>query len=323
MGCGASKGDDDGAKGKKQQKQPPNGKKGEGYKNGDDPVPINTITKEEDDPDLDDGNPSPLARKESAAVSASEPGDFVAKMKSAYQVRKAKFNGANEDVDQYMDEIRESIPVLAKRERARIQEWVDSIGDANPGDVFEEMPPEGTIAKRLSVASTTTGPGRESASDSGAGGEPRSPLLPLGNYGKQSSSIGAIASENTATGLASESEAGSPKKEDNSQQQQQHQLPGQVPEQQTSDAGAVPLLQVTSAGSHRPDAEKRRSSRRQSAVSGGGGGGEMGTPDINALEAPSEGASAANPDDATQSHGGGGGGSDGSQVMEGGDFVFA
>uniref|UniRef100_A0A7S1Q1D7 Uncharacterized protein n=1 Tax=Neobodo designis TaxID=312471 RepID=A0A7S1Q1D7_NEODS len=292
MGCGGSK--DDSADRRRENDDKYRGKDGASPQDS-------KLKTSRDDPDLEDddaGAHSPLARKESAAVNATEPGDFVAKMKAAYHVRKAKFNGANEDVDQYADEIKDSIPVLARRERLRIQEWVNEVGEANPGDAFEEIPADGKLPRPTSVATT---PALLSASDAGSNNDPKSPL----GMGKQTSSVAAVGSGTVAF------DPGSPMKGEQSEtKDEQDNLPGQVP----GDEKAVPLLHVTSGSTHPAEHAKAttgqprsRSSRRAS----------MATEDASHNLDVSEGASA-NPEDATQSQGA----VTDSDVVENADFKF-
>jgi hypothetical protein len=155
MGCGNSTEKVEDPQSKKSR--PQSGEKTEATLATASPTSKKYAPGEEDDPEL----MNPLSRKESAATKADEPSDFVAKMKHMYQIRKAKFNGANEDLDQYEDEIRDSIPVLNKRDKQRIQDWVNSINTANPDNIFEEVVEGGlepTTRKQRSPTSQNPGP---------------------------------------------------------------------------------------------------------------------------------------------------------------------
>lgn len=122
----------------------------------------NTLEASVNKPQYDVNDPdvqAVLTRQDSAAVKTEEPGGFVSKVKQMYQTRKAKLNGANEDVDQYMDEIMQSIPVMSRKDRDRVQQWINAVWDANlPGPTFSEVV-EGiqprTAAGTAVVVSTT------------------------------------------------------------------------------------------------------------------------------------------------------------------------
>jgi hypothetical protein len=153
MGCGGSTGKkgDDHPKAKPEEtpaSQAPN--KAGGHNSA--------ANKYSPDPDLEDDPDmmAPVVRQESAAQKADEPGDFMSRMKQMYQVRKAKFNGANEDVDQYADEIQQSIPALTKKDKSRIQDWVNEVGSENPGDSFDPLPEDG-MHPRLPRRSSASG----------------------------------------------------------------------------------------------------------------------------------------------------------------------
>lgn len=202
--------------------------------------------REEDDPDLICEGDGKLSRKESAAVNADEPGNFVSKMKQMYQVRKAKMNGANEDVEQYADEIRQSIPTLSKRDKNRIQEWINSVGDDNPGNVFEEIPEDGRLRRTGSTSDPLTAGGDgvtpaplgDSLGGSAAPERSTSGLLSPNNFDRHSSALKSPNMSTTDAGFNAS----------------RTQLPN-VPDEEdgttatAKDADGVPLLQVTSTGS--------------------------------------------------------------------------
>jgi hypothetical protein len=98
-----------------------------------------------------------LSRIESVAKLTNEPSQMMVNIKRSFFVTRAKLqHGINDDVDQYLDDIKESVPEMRERDRRRVRDWLDTVSKALRNRPAEEIPAK--LPPRTAAAAVVSPP---------------------------------------------------------------------------------------------------------------------------------------------------------------------